>query len=197
MHSSGLSERRSCRRRRMPAALGVALAADPKPDISIKTKALEASVFLDDKIKADAALAANSLAEGKKWATKNRADAEKERKRTRRCSATAPGRLSANTRRARWSMAVMSASSGPTTKIPAARIPTVRRRHDPVGHGRRQAHQHPSVLHRNRRQRPDHEGDAARRHRLAEGREEEARRWKTATPNGIKDIEPSCSRSAR
>lgn len=56
-----------------------AFAADPKPDFSIKTKALEASVFLDAKIKADPALAANSLAEGRKWAETNRADTEKER----------------------------------------------------------------------------------------------------------------------
>jgi Deacetylase PdaC/Protein of unknown function (DUF3298) len=62
------------------AVLGIALAAEPKPDFSIKTKALEASVLLDEKIKSDAALAANCLAEGKKWAEKNRADAEKERK---------------------------------------------------------------------------------------------------------------------
>lgn len=62
------------------AALGIAFAAEPKPDFSIKTKALEASVFLDAKIKADPALAANSLAEGKKWAETNRADADKERK---------------------------------------------------------------------------------------------------------------------
>jgi uncharacterized protein YndB with AHSA1/START domain len=61
------------------AALSAALAADPKSDFSIKTKALEASVFLDAKIKADPLLAANSLAEGKKWAETNRADAEKER----------------------------------------------------------------------------------------------------------------------
>jgi Deacetylase PdaC len=52
--------------------------AGSKPDFSIKTKALEASVFLDAKIKADAALAANSLAEGRKWAEKNRAEADKD-----------------------------------------------------------------------------------------------------------------------
>jgi uncharacterized protein DUF3298 len=62
------------------AALNPAFTAEPKPDFSIKTKALEAGVFLDEKIKADPALAANSLAEGKKWAEKNRADADKERK---------------------------------------------------------------------------------------------------------------------
>ena len=56
-----------------------AFAADPKPDFSNKTKALEVTVFLDAKIKADPALAANSLAEGRKWAETNRADAEKER----------------------------------------------------------------------------------------------------------------------
>jgi hypothetical protein len=62
------------------AAFGPAFAAEPRPDFSIKTKALEASVILDDKIKADPALAANCLAEGKKWAEKNRIDADKERK---------------------------------------------------------------------------------------------------------------------
>ena len=62
------------------AALGMASAAEPKPDFSIKTKWVEAGVFLDATIKADPALAANCLAEGKAWATKNRADADKERK---------------------------------------------------------------------------------------------------------------------
>ena len=62
------------------AALGPALAAEPKPDFSIKTRSIEARVILDAKIKADSALAANCLAEGKAWATKNRADADKERK---------------------------------------------------------------------------------------------------------------------
>jgi Deacetylase PdaC len=62
------------------ATLGPAFAAEPKPDFSIKTKWVEASVILDAKIKADPALAANCLAEGKAWATKNRADADKERK---------------------------------------------------------------------------------------------------------------------
>ena len=47
------------------AALGPALAAEPKPDFSIKTRSIEASVILDAKIKADPALAANCLAEGK------------------------------------------------------------------------------------------------------------------------------------
>jgi hypothetical protein len=61
----------------LPAA---ALAADPKPDATIKNKNVEASVFLDNKIKADAALAADCLAEGKKWIEKNAAEAAVSRK---------------------------------------------------------------------------------------------------------------------
>lgn len=57
-----------------------AIAAEPKPDFTIKTRSIEASVFLDAKIKADPVLAADCLAEGKMWAEKNRADADKERK---------------------------------------------------------------------------------------------------------------------
>jgi hypothetical protein len=57
-----------------------ALAAEPKPDFAIKTKSIEASVSLDVKIKADPALAADCLAEGKAWAEKSRGDADKERK---------------------------------------------------------------------------------------------------------------------
>ena len=57
------------------------LAADPKPDASVKNRNIEASVFLDDKIKADAALAADCLAEGKKWIDKNAAEAAASRKR--------------------------------------------------------------------------------------------------------------------
>ena len=63
------------------ATLGIAFAAEPKPDFSIKTKWMEASVILDAKVKADPALAANCLTEGKAWAVKNRADADKDRKR--------------------------------------------------------------------------------------------------------------------
>jgi hypothetical protein len=40
------------------------LATDPKPDAAIKTRAIEANVFLDNQIKADPALAADCLAEG-------------------------------------------------------------------------------------------------------------------------------------
>jgi uncharacterized protein YndB with AHSA1/START domain len=59
-----------------------ALAADPKPDFAVNTKAIEASIFLDASIKADPALAANCLAEGKKWAKIHRAEAGKERRQT-------------------------------------------------------------------------------------------------------------------
>jgi len=52
-----------------------ALAADPKPDATVKTKAVEASVFLDGRIKADPALAADCLAEGRKWMDKTAAEA--------------------------------------------------------------------------------------------------------------------------
>ena len=57
-----------------------ALATEPKPDATIKNRNVEASVFLDARIKADAALAADCLAEGKKWIDKNAAEAESSRK---------------------------------------------------------------------------------------------------------------------
>jgi hypothetical protein len=59
-------------------SLAPALAADAKPDAVIKTKAIDASVTLDPQIKADPALAANCLAEGRKWMDKNAADAIKQ-----------------------------------------------------------------------------------------------------------------------
>lgn len=61
------------------ASIG-ALAADPKPDATIKNKNIETSVFLDDKIKADPALSADCLAEGRKWVDKNAAEATASRK---------------------------------------------------------------------------------------------------------------------
>jgi hypothetical protein len=57
-----------------------ALAADQKPDASIKNRNIAADVYLDDKIKADPALAADCLAEGKKWIDKHVADAAVTRK---------------------------------------------------------------------------------------------------------------------
>jgi hypothetical protein len=52
------------------AALTTAIAAGPRPDAAIKTKHVEARVFLDQRIKADRALAADCLAGGKKWIRK-------------------------------------------------------------------------------------------------------------------------------
>ena len=57
-----------------------ARADDPKPDAAIETKAIEASVSLDSKIKAIPALAADCLAEGRKWMEKSAADAASELK---------------------------------------------------------------------------------------------------------------------
>lgn len=71
---------RACLLVLMTAVSLQAIAADPKPDFAIKTKAIETSVSLDATIKAEPALAANCLAEGKRWAEKNRADAGKQRK---------------------------------------------------------------------------------------------------------------------
>ena len=50
-----------------------AFAAGPRLDAAITNKSVDASVFLDDKIKADAALSADCLAEGRRWITKNAA----------------------------------------------------------------------------------------------------------------------------
>ena len=57
-----------------------AFAADPKPDAAVKNKTIDADVFLDDKIKADPALAADCLAEGRKWMGKNAAEGAASRK---------------------------------------------------------------------------------------------------------------------
>ena len=62
------------------AVFGPALAAEPKPDFTIKTKSIEASVSLDAKVKADAALAAACLAEGKAWVAGYSTEADIERK---------------------------------------------------------------------------------------------------------------------
>jgi hypothetical protein len=53
-----------------------ASAAEPKPDLSFKSKLLEITVTLDPSIKQNRALAADSLKEGKAWITKQRADAK-------------------------------------------------------------------------------------------------------------------------
>jgi hypothetical protein len=57
-----------------------AFAAEPKLEAAIKNQNVEASVFLDDRIKADAALSGDCLAEGRKWIDKNAAEAAASRK---------------------------------------------------------------------------------------------------------------------
>jgi hypothetical protein len=54
---------------------GPCLAAEPKPDIAIRTDAVEISVTLDATIKANPALKADCLAEGKRYAGKQRKEA--------------------------------------------------------------------------------------------------------------------------
>jgi Protein of unknown function (DUF3298) len=61
-------------------AAATAFAAEPRPDAAVKNRNIEASVLLDGEIKADPALAADCLAEGKKWMDKNAAEAEASRK---------------------------------------------------------------------------------------------------------------------
>jgi hypothetical protein len=51
---------------------GACFAAEPKPDIAIKTNTVEISVTLDATIKANPALKADCLAEGKRYADKQR-----------------------------------------------------------------------------------------------------------------------------
>ncbi|UTD29915.1 DUF3298 domain-containing protein [Bradyrhizobium sp. WD16] len=70
-------------KRTMAALFAIAVVTTPagaeptaKPDITLKTKAAEISVSVDAAIKADPALAANCLAEGKRWADKHRGEAE-------------------------------------------------------------------------------------------------------------------------
>jgi len=53
-----------------------ASAAEPKPDYSLKNKTLDISVILAPSIKANAAVAADSLKEGKAWAARQRTDAK-------------------------------------------------------------------------------------------------------------------------
>lgn len=54
------------------------MAADPKSDITLKSKAAEISVTLDPAIKANTRLTAYLLADGKKWADKIFAEANKQ-----------------------------------------------------------------------------------------------------------------------
>ena len=55
-------------------------AGEPAPDAQRKNSIFDGQVYLDDKVKADAALAADSLAEGRKWIDSGAVEAEKARK---------------------------------------------------------------------------------------------------------------------
>jgi hypothetical protein len=54
---------------------GTCRAAEPKPDVAIKTNAIDVSVTLDATIKANPALKADCLAKGKRYAEKQRKEA--------------------------------------------------------------------------------------------------------------------------
>lgn len=54
--------------------------AGPKPDAVLKNKNIEARILLDDTIRADAALTADCLAEGRKWLDRSAAEAAATRK---------------------------------------------------------------------------------------------------------------------
>jgi hypothetical protein len=56
----------------------LATESKPKPDASVKTKFIDASVTLDKQIKANAPLTDSLLVDGKHWIEKNRVDAAKE-----------------------------------------------------------------------------------------------------------------------
>lgn len=56
------------------------VAGEPKPDAQLKNKMFDGRVYLDDKVRADPPLAADSLAEGRKWIDKGAAEAESSRK---------------------------------------------------------------------------------------------------------------------
>ncbi len=60
--------------------VSAAFAADPRPDAIIKNRNIEARVLLDGKVKADPALSADCLAEGRKWIERNAAEAAAARK---------------------------------------------------------------------------------------------------------------------
>ncbi|MBI5262517.1 MAG: DUF3298 domain-containing protein [Bradyrhizobium sp.] len=55
-------------------------AAEPTPVAQIKNRNIDARIMLDDRIKADPALAADCLAEGRRWLDKNAAEAAASRK---------------------------------------------------------------------------------------------------------------------
>ena len=64
------------------ASINSANADDPKPDFALKSKAAEITVSLDADLKTNQPLTDDLLTEGKRWAQKNLADANKEFKKS-------------------------------------------------------------------------------------------------------------------
>src|SRR5262249_29006558 len=60
------------------AAIAMPAQAGPKAAVTTKTKAVEISVSFDETIKAKRELAANILGEGKRWADRERREADRE-----------------------------------------------------------------------------------------------------------------------
>src|SRR3954471_22602892 len=56
------------------------VAGEPAPDAQLKNRIFDGQVYLDDKVKANPALAADSLAEGRKWIKHSAAEAERTRR---------------------------------------------------------------------------------------------------------------------
>jgi hypothetical protein len=133
------------------ACFAVAAAAGPEPDASIKTGSVEAGVFLDARIKADPGLAADCLAEGKKWIEKRAANAEAAREED-----------AVLFRDGSWSFkrkyTARSVVDGHYVSVvrsdymnTGGRAFQFGRRHHPVGHKRKKTDQHSSLLHRDGR----------------------------------------------
>ena len=132
-------------------AFAPSFAADPKPDAAIKNRNVEANVFLDDKIKADPALAADCLAEGKKWIDKNAAETNASRKQDPQLFHDGG-----------WSFErkydTRSVVDGHYVSIVRSdyighpgRASQFGRQYHPVGRRPEEAHQHPALLHRDHR----------------------------------------------
>lgn len=56
------------------------MAGEPKPDLQRKNRIFDGQVYLDEKVKSDPALAANSLAEGRRWINVSALEAESTRR---------------------------------------------------------------------------------------------------------------------
>jgi len=103
--------------------LSAAFAEELKPDASVKSRIVEASVFLDDRIKADAALAADCLSEGRKWIDKNAAETTASRKEDPQLFKDGGWTFERKYDTRSVVDGIISASSDPTIWTPTPRIP--------------------------------------------------------------------------